>query len=60
MNWKFDRDGNALPTTIKEQRQKYKSIPLKDNANSSILNISLKDATESHKSLGCYTTNIRQ
>jgi hypothetical protein len=53
LTWRFDNKGNAIPTTISEQRMATSQISVPDNQGEEIY-ITQKEITEAHKTLGCY------
>jgi hypothetical protein len=54
LNWRFDEQGNPIPTMIAEQRNVLDQIHISDSSSSTLTAIEQKEMTTEHKTLGCF------
>jgi hypothetical protein len=52
LTWRFDSNGNPVPTTIAEQRETTEQISIIDTITNNVTYITQKEITEAHKTLG--------
>jgi hypothetical protein len=56
--WKFNEVGDAIPTTIAEQREICPQITVPDELSTKTITIAQKEINEEHPTLGCLKTII--
>jgi hypothetical protein len=55
LSWRFDENGNAIPTTIEEQGEECPQISIPNTDQGSTI-IEQKEVRTWHKTLGCFKT----
>ena len=56
LSWKFDAEGKAIATTIREQRKVSEEIKIQTCDSMFPVTIKQKEVEDAHKTLGCYKT----